>query len=221
MPYLQPPGMQQRPYRKCDSGGQSVAYEHDTPFIPPVADHAGKNAQQHIRRIGTHRQKRGGQRGAVLLIRPDDQAEAGHGAAERGKRLGAPKQQERTQTVENFYLFHFGFAPFYREKSSDKNAKPDADSNVSSMRRVRPSDPAWSGSNAKPHKGFPPYLPVGILHRRKRPGWRLFILHPAFELAVAWLPLHMLRIILLRLGAAHRAVKRLRFDRRVGGNIEL
>ena len=129
--------MQQRPYRKCDSGGQSVAYEHDTPFIPPVADHAGKNAQQHIRRIGTHRQKRGGQRGAVLLIRPDDQAEAGHGAAERGKRLGAPKQQERTQTVENFYLFHFGFAPFYREKSSDKNAKPDADSNVSSMRRVR------------------------------------------------------------------------------------
>ena len=82
---------------------QRIADQQHPFLIPPVGHRPGKNAHQHIGRIGTDRQQCGGERRAGTAVEPDDQGKIGHGAAKGGKGLGKPQRQKGFQFPEGFH----------------------------------------------------------------------------------------------------------------------
>ena len=88
---LQRPRFQQYKNRRAAKRRKRITGKHGSFFIPTVAERACKYAHQHIRRIGTHRKKRGLQRRTRLLIEPQRQRKVRHRASELGQRLGTPE----------------------------------------------------------------------------------------------------------------------------------
>ena len=95
VPNFQIAGFKQKEHSKGGQRRKTVAGQHGNFFIPAVAQRAGKNTEQHIRRIGTDWQKRSGKRRSLPFVRPDDQREAGHGTAKGWQSLGRPQKDKR------------------------------------------------------------------------------------------------------------------------------
>ena len=116
MPHGETAGVQQEEYGDRRTGRKEVADEHRDLFVPAVAQRAGENAQQDVRRVGTDREQRRAERGTALPVCPDDKREARHAAAECGKRLRGPQQQKRAQRTQGgklcFEFLHDDFAPY-------------------------------------------------------------------------------------------------------------
>ena len=99
---LQPPRLQQDERRDGCARGKRIADEHRPARIEAVNQRAAEQAEYNIRRVAADRQQRGGQRRPALLIRPDNKRVAGHGAAERRKRLRREQQEEMAQFAQRF-----------------------------------------------------------------------------------------------------------------------
>lgn len=97
---LQPLRLQQDERRDGCARGKRIADEHRPARIEAVNQRAAEQAEYHIRRVAADRQQRGGQRRPALLIRPDNKRIAGHGAAERRKRLRREQQKECAQFAQ-------------------------------------------------------------------------------------------------------------------------
>lgn len=87
---LQPSGLKQYQHSDRAQCSKAVTGQHNGLFVPTVAQSACENAHHNIGRIGTYGQKRCGECRALRLVRPDDEGEIRHCAAQCGKGLGQP-----------------------------------------------------------------------------------------------------------------------------------
>lgn len=90
VPDLQPSGLKQYQHSDRAQCSKAVTGQHNGLFVPTVAQSACENAHHNIGRIGTYGQKRCGECRALRLVRPDDEGEIRHCAAQCGKGLGQP-----------------------------------------------------------------------------------------------------------------------------------